>query len=221
MKKVLQAAKLLENIRSNGHLAANMNPLEKNNQGEQLFNLEKYGLNEDDLRALPVEVVWEDAPEGIKTAADAVQRLKDVYTSTLAYEFAHVDHTERAWLTQMVETDALYRSLSKEERARLLKRLTEVEGFEQFLHKTFVGQKRFSIEGVDMLVPMLDEVIREGAGDGVRNIMIGMAHRGRLSVLAHVLEKPYSNMFAEFLHVSAKHSSPDSVIETSMAGQGM
>lgn len=68
------------------------------------------------------------------------------------------------------------------------------------MHKTFVGQKRFSIEGVDMLVPVLDEIVLEGAKNGVEDVMIGMAHRGRLSVLAHVLEKPYSHMFAEFKH---------------------
>ncbi|MCT9872497.1 hypothetical protein N7568_24315, partial [Paenarthrobacter aurescens] len=86
-------------------------------------------------------------------------------------------------LTQMVETGSLHRSLSKEEQTNLLQSLTEVEGFEQFLHKTFVGQKRFSIEGVDMLVPMLNEAVHAGVGDGARNVVIGMAHRGRLSVL--------------------------------------
>ncbi|WP_078412907.1 2-oxoglutarate dehydrogenase E1 component [Priestia abyssalis] len=209
IEKVLKVVKLLDNIRSHGHLAANMNPLEAKAQEQHLFNPEKYGLSEDDLKAISAKTVWEDAPEGVQTALDAVNRLKGVYASSLAYEFDHVHHMEeRTWLTQMVETGALHRSLSKEERTSLLKRLTEVEGFEQFLHKTFVGQKRFSIEGVDMLVPMLDEAVRESAEDGARNIVIGMAHRGRLSVLAHVLEKPYSQMFAEFQHSSAKQQGP-------------
>lgn len=205
MKKTLQVAKLLEDIRTHGHLAASINPLGEKNKEEELFHLSKYDLTEEDLKAVPSSVVWENAPKGINTAADAVQRLKELYTSTLAYEFSHV-HTkeEKVWLTQMIEKGYLSRSLSKEEQISLLKRLTAVEGFEQFLHKTFVGQKRFSIEGVDTLVPILDEVIRNGNGDGVGHVMIGMAHRGRLSVLAHVLAKPYNNIFAEFLHTAKK-----------------
>jgi 2-oxoglutarate dehydrogenase E1 component len=207
--KALKAAKLLEDIRSHGHLAANMNPLTMNEQGLSLFNLKKYGLSEGELKAIPAKLIWEEAPEHTATALDAVNRLKEMYTSSLAFEFAHVQHAEeRVWLNHMVESGSLQRSLSREERTGVLKRLTEVEGFEQFLHKTFVGQKRFSIEGVDMLVPMLDEAVGKGAENGAHNIMIGMAHRGRLSVLAHVLEKPYSKIFAEFQHSSAKQQGP-------------
>ncbi|MDR6124486.1 2-oxoglutarate dehydrogenase E1 component [Bacillus sp. SLBN-46] len=209
IQKVLKVVKLLDEIRFNGHLAANMNPLEENLQHQELFTPEKYGVSEQDLKAIPVKLVWEESPEGIQTAWEAMNHLKDVYTSTLAYEFNHVQQMdERAWLTQMVETGSLHRSLSKEEQTNLLQSLTEVEGFEQFLHKTFVGQKRFSIEGVDMLVPMLNEAVHEGVGDGARNVVIGMAHRGRLSVLAHVLNKPYSKMFSEFQHSSAKQQGP-------------
>jgi 2-oxoglutarate dehydrogenase E1 component len=209
IQKVLKVVKLLDEIRFNGHLAANMNPLEENLQHQELFTPEKYGVSEQDLKAIPVKLVWEESPEGIQTAWDAMNHLKSVYTSTLAYEFNHVQQMdERAWLTQMVETGSLHRSLSKDGQTNLLQSLTEVEGFEQFLHKTFVGQKRFSIEGVDMLVPMLNEAVHEGVGDGARNVVIGMAHRGRLSVLAHVLNKPYSKMFSEFQHSSAKQQGP-------------
>ncbi|MBU8917005.1 2-oxoglutarate dehydrogenase E1 component [Neobacillus sp. 114] len=209
IEKVLKAAKLLENIRTNGHLAANINPLEENRKGQELFNPVKHGISEQDLKAIPAKLVWEEAPKDVETAFEAMNRLMERYTSALAYEFTHVsDSEERIWLTQMVETGSLQRSLSKEERTNLLKSLTEVEGFEQFLHKTFVGQKRFSIEGVDMLVPMLDEAVREGVEEGVCNVAIGMAHRGRLSVLAHVLKKPYSKIFSEFQHSHAKQQGP-------------
>ena len=205
IQKVLKVVKLLEDIRSNGHLAANMNPIDANLENKEFFNPEKYGVSEQDLKAIPAKLVWEEAPEGIQTALDAINHLKSIYTSTLAYEFNHVQHIdERTWLTHMVETGSLHRSLSKEEQTNLLQSLSEVEGFEQFLHKTFVGQKRFSIEGVDMLVPMLNEAVHEGVEDGAHNVVIGMAHRGRLSVLAHVLNKPYSKMFSEFQHSSAK-----------------
>lgn len=209
VEKVLKVVKLLEDIRSYGHLSAKINPLEEDAKDHSLLNPEKYGLNDDDLKAIPAKVVWEDAPAEIRTALDAINHFKDMYTNSLAYEFNHVHHIEeRTWLRQMVETGSLHSVLSKEVRKTLLKRLTEVEGFEQFLHKTFVGQKRFSIEGVDMLVPMLDEVVREVVEDGASNVVIGMAHRGRLSVLAHVLEKPYSMIFSEFQHSSTKQQGP-------------
>lgn len=209
IEKALKAGKLLEDIRSHGHLAANINPLEEDVKDNHLFCPEKYGLSIDDLKAIPANWVWADAPEEIQTAWNAVNWLKSIYTSTLAYEFNHVDSSEeRAWLQNKTETGAIQRVLSKKERSNLLKRLTEVEAFEQFLHKTFVGQKRFSIEGVDMLVPMLDEVIIEGVHDGVRNVMIGMAHRGRLNVLAHILGKPYGSIFSEFHHSPNKELVP-------------
>jgi 2-oxoglutarate dehydrogenase E1 component len=114
----------------------------------------------------------------------------------------------------MVEKGSFHHSLSQEERTRLLKRLTEVESFGQFLHKTFVGQKRFSIEGVDTLVPMLDTIIGEGTSDSVCNVMIGMAHRGRLSVLVYVLEKPYHHIFSGFQYSTKKHVSSEDVMKT-------
>ncbi|MBO9128778.1 2-oxoglutarate dehydrogenase E1 component [Bacillus sp. 165] len=209
MRKVLKVVRLLEDIRSYSHLEAKINPLESNVKEPSFLNLEQYGLSEEELKAIPAHLVWEDAPQEVKTALDAVIRLKEVYVTSLAYEFDHVHSIEeRQWLNRMVETGTLRRSLSKEERLDLVKQLTEVEGFEQFLHRTFVGQKRFSIEGLDMLVPMLNEVIREGVHDGVRNVMIGMAHRGRLNVLTNVLGKPYSNIFSEFHHSPNKDLVP-------------
>ncbi|MFC3885736.1 2-oxoglutarate dehydrogenase E1 component [Bacillus songklensis] len=209
IEKLVKTVKLAEYIRSYGHLAARINPMEESAKDDHLLSPAYSGLTEDDLKAIPAKAVWADAPEDIQTAADAIKRLKEVYTTSLAYEFDHVHNLEeRTWLTRMVETGSSHRSFSKEEQVELLKRLTEVEGFEKFLHRTFVGQKRFSIEGVDMLVPMLDEMIREGVHDGVRNVMIGMAHRGRLNVLAHVLGKPYGNIFSEFHHSPNKELVP-------------
>ncbi|WP_078410225.1 2-oxoglutarate dehydrogenase E1 component [Priestia abyssalis] len=207
--KVVKAVKFAEYIRSYGHLAAKINPLEKSVDEAYILNPEKFGLTEEDLKAIPAKAIWEHSPDEVQTADEAIARLKEIHKGSLAYEFDHVhDLEERTWLTQMVETGAIHRDFSKEEQKELLKRLTEVEGFEQFLHRTFVGQKRFSIEGVDMLVPMLDELIKEGVHDGVHNVMIGMAHRGRLNVLAHVLGKPYGNIFSEFHHSPNKDLFP-------------
>jgi 2-oxoglutarate dehydrogenase E1 component len=207
--KVVNAVKLAEYIRSYGHLAAKINPLEESVNEAYLLQPEKFGLTEEDLKAIPASAVWEHSPADVQTADQAIKCLKEVHKGSLAYEFDHVhEREEREWLTKMIETGAIHRSRSKEEQAGLLKRLAEVEGFEQFLHRTFVGQKRFSIEGVDMLVPMLDELIKEGVHDGVHNVMIGMAHRGRLNVLAHVLGKPYSTIFSEFHHSPNKDLFP-------------
>ncbi|HWO96756.1 MAG TPA: 2-oxoglutarate dehydrogenase E1 component [Bacillus sp. (in: firmicutes)] len=207
--KVVKTVKFAEYIRSYGHLAAKINPLQESVDEAYVLNPEKFGLTEEDLKVIPAKAIWEHAPDGTQTADEAIKLLKEIHKGSLAYEFDHVhDLEERTWLTQMVETGAIHRSLSKEEQAGLLKRLTEVEGFEQFLHRTFVGQKRFSIEGVDMLVPMLDELIKEGVHDGVHNVMIGMAHRGRLNVLAHVLGKPYGKIFSEFQHSPNKDLFP-------------
>lgn len=205
LEKVLKTRELVEELRSYGHLSANINPLDEDNNDHDVLNLTKFGLTKEDLNAIPASAVWEEAKAEVKTAWDTVNHLKVMYTSSLAFEFDHVQHAEeRKWLRQMVEKGFLHCEHTNTERKNLLTRLTEVECFEQFLHKTFVGQKRFSIEGVDMLVPMLDQIVREVARDGAHNIVIGMAHRGRLSVLAHVLEKPYNKIFSEFQHSSAK-----------------
>ncbi|GAA3312990.1 hypothetical protein GCM10020331_002090 [Ectobacillus funiculus] len=115
MKKVLQVAKLLEDIRAHGHLAASINPLGEKNKEEVLFHLNKYDLTEEDLKAIPSSVVWENAPKGINTAADAVQRLKELYTSTLAYEFfpCTYEGRKKVWLTQMIEKKAICRAPSR------------------------------------------------------------------------------------------------------------
>lgn len=107
-----------------------------------------------------------------------------------------------------IESGELFAPKSKEKLVEVLRRLTEVESLEQFLHKTFVGQKRFSIEGLDALVPMLDDIIAKSVSAGTTNVNIGMAHRGRLNVLAHVLGKPYEIIFSEFQHAPNKDLVP-------------
>ncbi|MFC7370636.1 2-oxoglutarate dehydrogenase E1 component [Fictibacillus iocasae] len=207
--KLVQTMKLIENIRTYGHLAANIYPVGDYPKDEHYIDLNEYGLSQQDLESIPAQLVWPKAPEADRTAWDAIQRLKKAYTRTIAYEFSHVhQEEEREWLFDMAEKGKVFQKRSAAEKQQLLYRLTEVDGFEKFLHKTFVGQKRFSIEGVDMLVPMLDEAVRESAEDDVEHVMIGMAHRGRLSVLAHVLGKPLELIFSEFHHSPNKELFP-------------
>lgn len=209
LQKVVAAVKFAEDIRTFGHLDASIYPMGIMQNDEDVLNESRYGLTKEDLMNIPAKLLCPYAPDSVKNGVDAIQYLKKVYSSSIAFEFQHVHNfEEHEWLNKMVESGEIFKTLSNEKKVSILKRLTEVELFEGFLHKTFVGQKRFSIEGVDMLVPMLDELISEAVKSGTVNINIGMAHRGRLSVLAHVLGKPYELIFSEFQHAPNKELVP-------------
>lgn len=209
MEKMKSAVKLVAHIRKYGHLAADIYPLTKNEDNEDVLDYSKYDLTEQDLRAIPAKLLCEEAPDTVKDGFEAIQYLKELYTKTIAFEFHHVHEIEeRDWLTSIVESGRILPKITKDKQVALLKRLGEVEGFEKFLHKTFVGQKRFSVEGLDTLIPVLDELISESVQAGTKNINIGMAHRGRLNVLAHVLGKPYEIIFSEFQHAPNKELVP-------------
>jgi 2-oxoglutarate dehydrogenase E1 component len=138
--------------------------------------------------------------------------MRELYCGRLGYEFDHLqEETEREWFRQTIESQRLTAPLSADEKKALLRRLTEVDGFERFLGLAFVNVKRFSIEGVDALVPMIDEAIARAADGGTRSAVIGMAHRGRLNVLSHVMGKPYDKLFKEFL---GKHHQTNSASGT-------
>lgn len=210
LRKAVTAGKLVSNIRAYGHLAADIDPLGLSPQADTgVLEPEFYGLTEQDLKAFAASLIWDAAPQDALNGWEAVQKLREAYTGPLAFEFTHIhDEKERDWLNRMAESRWNAEPLSVEERKALLGRLIEVEQFEEFLHKTFVGQKRFSIEGNDVLVPLLDEVVRSVIQAGASNVLMGMAHRGRLNVLAHVLGKPYSKIFAEFHHSPNKDLIP-------------
>ncbi|MDR7072350.1 2-oxoglutarate dehydrogenase E1 component [Fictibacillus barbaricus] len=209
LEKLAAAYKLAENIRTYGHLAANVYPVGEFPKDTHHIDPKEFDLTIEDLKAIPPSFIWKEAPSTVNNGWEAIQLLQEVYTKNISYEFSHVHETEeRQWLNTMVETSQHYPDFSADEKKELLYRLSEVEGFEKFLHKTFVGQKRFSIEGVDMLVPMLDEAAKECARDGAEHALIGMAHRGRLNVLAHVLGKPLELIFSEFHHSPNKELVP-------------
>ncbi len=122
-----------------------------------------------------------------------------MYCGTIGFDYAHVHSPEeREWLYQTAESGRFRDSAEDMNEVKLLERLTQVEAFELFLQRMYPGKTRFSIEGLDMMIPMLDEVIASAARARICVIFIGMAHRGRLNVLAHILNKPYSQILAEF-----------------------
>ena len=196
---IVGAANLAECLRRYGHLAAHIDPLGAEPPGDPSLSPRAHGVTDDDLKRLPASLVAGPVAEKAVNAFDAIARLRRIYSSTTGFDFAHVFvPEERVWLREAVESGRFLPPMEAANAKALLDRLTEVEVFEQFLHRVFPGKTRFSIEGLDMLVPVLDEIIN-GAGDrGVRHTLLGMAHRGRLNVLAHVLDKPYAEILAEF-----------------------
>ncbi|MBP1947390.1 2-oxoglutarate dehydrogenase E1 component [Virgibacillus litoralis] len=216
VKKLTSAMKLVEAIRRFGHLEADIYPVGRKERDTELVNPETYGLSEQDLRNMPASWLWEQSPSGVEDGFDVIQKLKKLYSGTITFEYDHVNNDdERTWLLERIESGEFHLKLSNEEQRQLLERLAHVEGFESFLQKTFVGQKRFSIEGLEAMVPMLDRIVKYATEDKVEHIMMGMAHRGRLSVLAHVLGKPYDRIFSEF------HHSPDKELIPSEGSTGI
>ena len=214
--KVIAAFKLQEAIRAYGHLAADVYPLEDRPKDTSRIELSYYGLSEQDLIEMPASLFLTDVPAHIENGLEAIQYLKSLYTGKVSYEFAHViDEQERDWIQSKIERGEVAANLSNEEKKVLLDKLTKVEGFEKYIHRTFVGAKRFSIEGLDTLVILLDEITRRSEEAKMEKMLIGMAHRGRLNVLAHILNNPYEMFFAHFAGVSDQPFLPtDGTLET-------
>ncbi|MEJ7761723.1 MAG: 2-oxoglutarate dehydrogenase E1 component [Thermomicrobiales bacterium] len=186
-------------IREYGHLAVRLDPLGGDPLGAPELLPEAHGLTEATLATLPATIVDTPLAAGAANAAEAISRLRRVYTGTVGYDFDHIQvPAERTWLRDAVESQPPAPVMTDDAKVALLHRLTAVETFERFLHQTYLGQKRFSLEGNDILVPMLDDVISRSAATGTREVVMGMAHRGRLNVLTHVLGKPYEAILAAF-----------------------
>nr|CAA9282607.1 2-oxoglutarate dehydrogenase E1 component [uncultured Armatimonadetes bacterium] len=220
MAKIVAAARIARLVREMGHLAARIDPLGSEPPGDPALELAFQGLEPADLEALPASVVGGPLSEGAPNAFVAMAMLRVAYSGSVGYEDDHIHiPEEREWLRQSVESGRFFKGFGRNEKRDLLERLTEVETFEQFLHRTppYQGQKRFSIEGCDMLVPMLDAIVRCTAQAGTREVVLGMAHRGRLNVLAHVLGKPYAAILSEFPNPNSVDAKP-AVSDTSSHG---
>ena len=196
---VAAAMALVKAYRMHGHLAAHIDPLGTEPPGDPALEPERLipKLTPELQARIPSSLLRLFV--GGETLADALPRLRETYCGTIAYEIEHIsDHEERVWLRQAIESGRYRRPFADDEKLHLLERLTQVEGMEQYLRRVFLGQKQFSIEGLDVMVPMLDEAIEIAAGAGAHEVVIGMAHRGRLNVLAHVVGRPYETILREF-----------------------
>src|SRR5436305_14957208 len=197
MAAVQAATSLLKAHRTHGHLAARLDPLGTEPEGDPALDPEPLGLTPELMAKIPAKILRMYVPGA--TLADALPHLRETYCGTIAYEIEHIaSHRQRTWLREHIESGTFRKPLTNDEQKALLKRLIEVDALERFMHKAYLGQKQFSIEGLDMTVPMIDELIQLAAGEGARDVVIGMVHRGRLTVLAHYLGRPYVTYFAEF-----------------------
>ncbi|HUB73602.1 MAG TPA: multifunctional oxoglutarate decarboxylase/oxoglutarate dehydrogenase thiamine pyrophosphate-binding subunit/dihydrolipoyllysine-residue succinyltransferase subunit, partial [Solirubrobacteraceae bacterium] len=197
LQAVQTASTFVSRVRSHGHLAARLDPLGSEPEGDPGLDPEALGLTPEIQRRLPAKIFQVYVPGA--TLADALPHLRETYCGTIAYEVEHIaSHRQRVWLREHIESGAFRHELTNDERRRLLRRLVKVDALERFMHKAYLGQHQFSIEGLDMTVPMLDELIQLSAAHGGQEVVIGMAHRGRLNVLAHNLGRTYDTIFAEF-----------------------
>ncbi len=197
LQAVQAATSLLKAFRTHGHLAAHVNPLNDEPKGDPALEPENVNLTPELMSRIPASIL-RIGVEG-ETLLEALPRMREAYCGTIAYQIEHLSsHQQRVWLRDMIETGAHRKPLSEDEKRSLLGRLTEVFHFERFLQKTYLGQKMFSIEGLDVVVPMIDELVSAASKNGAEEVVIGMAHRGRLSVLAHNLGRSPESIMAEF-----------------------
>ncbi len=194
---VQAATSLLKGYRTHGHLAARLDPLGREPQGDPAIQPESLNLTPELMARVPASILRIGVPG--ETLLDVLPRMREAYCGSIAYQFEHLSsHQQRTWLREMVETGAHRQPLEDDEKRRLLGRLIDVFEFERFVEKAYLGQKIFTIEGLDAIVPMLDELVTLAGRGGADEVVFGMAHRGRLAVLAHNLGRSVESILAEF-----------------------
>lgn len=189
--------RLIRNYRRRGHLESTTNPVRKRRDRNAQLGIEHFGLTEADL-----DVEFEAGREiGIGRASlrKIIETLRNIYLGNIGFEYTYIrDRDMMEWVKQKAESTFLTYSPSQEEKKRILNKLNEAVVFENFLHTKYLGQKRFSLEGGETTIPALDGIINHAVEKGTQEVMIGMAHRGRLNVLANIMGKTYEQIFNEF-----------------------
>ena len=197
INKEMEVVHLIRGYRSRGHLLANTNPVRQRQDRAAQLELKDFKLSDADLNTVfeaGIELLGRPA-----TLKEIVEGLQRVYTNTIGFDYYYIrDRAEKNWLREKIEKENLNRSFSIDEKKHILSKLNEAVVFENFLHTKFLGQKRFSLEGGETTIPALDALINKAGDLGVKEVMIGMAHRGRLNVLANIMQKTYEQIFNEF-----------------------
>lgn len=197
LRKEVSVFRLIQSFRTRGHLLADTNPIRPRKDRQARIGLEEYGLQEEDRSS--VFQCGELVGLGHSTLQEILDHLKKIYCDKIGFQYMHSHNTDiRRWMREKVESSAKNIDMGIEKKKRILQKLNEANVFENFLQTKYVGQKRFSLEGGESTIPALDAIINKGAELGAREFIIGMAHRGRLNVLANTVGKTYEYIFTEF-----------------------
>lgn len=195
--KEFRVVKLIDGYRTRGHLFTKTNPVRERRKYKPTLALENFGLADSDLDS------YFEAGSilglGKRPLREIVDHLDSIYCDSIGLEYMYIrDPEERKWIQNWINENDNHPKYNSEEKKYLLKKLNEALSFESFLHSKYVGQKRFSVEGVDAIIPGLDFLIQRGAEKGIQQFVVGMAHRGRLNVLANIFGKSPEAIFSEF-----------------------
>ena len=197
LDKEFRVFRIIQSYRARGHLLAKTNPIRERIDRKAYLKLEDYGLSKADLDQK--FNCGEYLGLGKVTLREIINHMDQVYCKSLGIEFMHIQNTEmRRWFRDRIEKDKGLVNFPQEKKKRILEKLNESVVFENFLNTKYVGQKRFSLEGGENTIPALDAIINQAGDNGVEEVVIGMAHRGRLNVLANILGKTYEYIFNEF-----------------------
>jgi 2-oxoglutarate dehydrogenase E1 component len=195
--KEFKVINLINAYRSRGHLFTKTNPVRERRKYSPALDIENFGLSETDL-----DTVFQAGSEvgiGPLTLRQIIEHLTQVYCQSIGVEYMYIRKPEEVdWIKQQLHVNSNTPSYTIEQKKHILNKLNEAVVFENFLHTKFVGQKRFSLEGLEALIPALDAVVEHGAEQGAEEYVFGMAHRGRLNVLANIFRKTYQQIFTEF-----------------------
>jgi multifunctional 2-oxoglutarate metabolism enzyme len=199
------ATSLVKAHRTHGHLGAHLDPLGSPPIGDPAMDPSTYGLTQELMEQIPADLLRVYVPG--RNLAEVLPNLRRTYCSTIAFEIEHISsHEQRVWLREHIESGKYRPALTVEDRLRLLERLTKVETMERYQRAAFLGQKTFSLEGLDALVPMLETLLTRVADDGIGEVVMGMPHRGRLAVVAHVANHSYESILNAFELASARRA---------------
>jgi len=197
ISKEFQVISLIDDYRKRGHLFTKTNPVRDRRDYSPKLNFQNFNLTEDDL-----DTVFQAGSEvglGPTSLSSILIHLQSVYCQSIGVEYMYIrEKKEVDWIKQFIHKNNNQPTFNSDQKIQILKKLNECVGFEKFLHKKYVGQKRFSVEGAETIIPSLEHAINQGADLGIKEFILGMAHRGRLSVLANVFNKPFHRMFNEF-----------------------
>ncbi len=195
--KEFQVVKLIDGYRGSGHLFTRTNPVRERRKYKPTLAIENFGLSHNDLHT--VFSAGDIIGIGPATLADIIVHLERIYCESIGLEYMFIRHPNRVqWIQKWINKNGNHPNFSVEEKKHILKKLNEAVAFENFLHTKYVGQKRFSLEGGESLIPALDALIEGAAKDGVEEFVVGMAHRGRLNTLTNIFGKPAQDIFSEF-----------------------